>query len=267
MTLTHLSVCPCCAVCTQLLVSAIPSEDSVAQFVALLDRCIGHEAFTQRQRRRIASWKEQAHRIWNALPSSGRPTPSGPGGGSGNSHHNHNHHNHPQHHNGAAKNGNGTAEPSAANNSRSFARRWSNVAHYPGFYESSSMANGGAGAGAGASSSFGTGSHVQPNAYSLFPPGRQQQQRGGSCHPSPCPSPSHARPSYTGPTHNSYGQHTHLATSGPSFFIFYYFFCLSNFDQRNEIKRNFFFFRNSEQKVSEKKIILVFLFIYFFCVC
>ena len=59
----------CWTVCTQLLVSVSPSEDSVGQFVALLERCHGHEAFTAQQRRRIASWKEQAHRIWNALPA------------------------------------------------------------------------------------------------------------------------------------------------------------------------------------------------------
>nr|SVE84262.1 EOG090X06H8 [Daphnia pulex] len=57
-------------ICTQLLVSSCPAEDNVSQFVALMDRCLSHEAFTQRQRRRIASWKEQAHRIWNNLAPS-----------------------------------------------------------------------------------------------------------------------------------------------------------------------------------------------------
>nr|CAG4641703.1 EOG090X06H8 [Eurycercus lamellatus] len=164
-------------ICTQLLVSAIPAEESVSQFVALLDRCLGHEAFTQRQRRRIASWKEQAHRIWTTtatLASGGGrivgpsvpPASSSTGSGQ---------------HAGNNK--------SNASDSRCFARRWSNVAHYPGFYNSSSATD------PSGPAAF------QPNAYSLFPPHRQQQQQRG-------PSPS-SRPSFAGPTHNSYGQHTH----------------------------------------------------------
>lgn len=59
-------------VCTQLLVSAVSNEESIGQFIALLERCLGHEAFTQRQRCLFASWKEQAHRIFcNTLPSQG----------------------------------------------------------------------------------------------------------------------------------------------------------------------------------------------------
>lgn len=156
----------------------------MTQFVTLLDRSLSHEAFTHRQRRRIASWKEQAHRIWSTLPSiGGRGVTQNATGQLSN-------------------NKNNSAEPSSS--SRCFARRWSNVAHYPGFYGTES--NGGLG---GAPSSFG-GCNVQSgNAYSLFPP---RQQRNS--HPSPCPSPSHARPSssFSGPTHNSYGQHTHLAS-------------------------------------------------------
>jgi hypothetical protein len=72
-------------VCTQLLVSASPSEENVSQFVALLERCYSHEAFTQQHRRRIASWKEQAHRIWNMLPVLGTGAAAGTGNGNSNS--------------------------------------------------------------------------------------------------------------------------------------------------------------------------------------
>nr|CAG4648662.1 EOG090X06H8 [Polyphemus pediculus] len=130
-------------ICTQLLVSVLPNEESISQFVSLLERCLNHEAFTQRQRRRFASWKEQAHRIWNTLPALG----------------------------GRAKN----------TDSR-YVRRWSNVAHYPGFYNES-----------GNSPVHGMAS----NAFTLFPP---RQQRGGT-----------NNRQYAGPnSHNSYGQHHHL---------------------------------------------------------
>ena len=170
-------------VCTQLLVSSSPGEENVSQFVGLLDRCLSHEAFTQRQRRRLASWKEQAHRIWSNLPPSGsgnvsRNTSGGGGGIAG------------------TNNGGG---PQKSSETR-FARRWSNVAHYPGFYSADAGSS-------AAQTPFGC---APPNAYSLFPPRQQQQQQRGSLHPSPCPSP---RPLFAGqsPTHNSYGQHTHHA--------------------------------------------------------
>lgn len=187
-------------ICTQLLVSSCPAEENVSQFVALMDRCLSHEAFTQRQRRRIASWKEQAHRIWNNLP------PSGNGGSTSVSR------------NSCGSSNNaivnttnnggigsvGSGGPQKSSETR-FARRWSNVAHYPGFYSADAGSS-------AAQSSFGC---APPNAYSLFPP-RQQQQRGQGLHPSPCPSPSVARPLFAGqsPTHNSYGQHTHHAVAG-----------------------------------------------------
>nr|CAG4638457.1 EOG090X06H8 [Cyclestheria hislopi] len=104
-------------ICTQLLVSPSPNEENVSHFITLLERCTTHEAFTQQQRRRIASWKEQVHRIWSSLPSLA---------------------------NGRSK----------TQDSR-FARRWSNVAHYPGFCSDP-----------GGQTSFGT----QPNVYTLFPP-------------------------------------------------------------------------------------------------
>nr|CAG4637018.1 EOG090X06H8 [Ceriodaphnia reticulata]SVE72943.1 EOG090X06H8 [Ceriodaphnia reticulata] len=183
-------------ICTQLLVSSSPAEENVSQFVGLLDRCLSHEAFTQRQRRRIASWKEQAHRIWNNLPPSGTS-----GSVSRNSS------------SGIANTNNGGG-PQKSSETR-FARRWSNVAHYPGFYSADAGSS-------AAQTSFGC---APPNAYSLFPPRQQQQQiqqqqqqQRGSLHPSPCPSPSQARPLFAGqsPTHNSYGQHTHHAADGSS---------------------------------------------------
>nr|CAG4643965.1 EOG090X06H8 [Lepidurus arcticus] len=78
-------------ICTQLLVSQNPSEDNVSQFLALLERCLGHEAFALHQKKRLASWKEQAHRLWRNMPVRKLQDPR-------------------------------------------FNRRWSNVAHYPGFY-------------------------------------------------------------------------------------------------------------------------------------
>nr|SVE74189.1 EOG090X06H8 [Daphnia barbata] len=186
-------------ICTQLLVSSCPSEENVSQFMALMDRCLSHEAFTQRQRRRIASWKEQAHRIWNTLP------PSGNGGNTSVSR------------NSCASSNNttvntanncgvgsvGSGVPQKSSETR-FARRWSNVAHYPGFYSADTGSS-------AAQASFGC---APPNAYSLFPP--RHPQRGQGLHPSPCPSPSLARPLFAGqsPTHNSYGQHTHHAIAG-----------------------------------------------------
>lgn len=172
------------AVCTQLLVSALPAEESVSQFVALLDRCLAHEAFTQRQRRRIASWKEQVHRIWTNLPAAMINGPE---------------------RNGRSSSGSGKNP----GESRNFGRRWSNVAHYPGFYNASSEVSVGTNNTNG-SLPFGAGNFQQgpANAYSLFPPRNQQ---GGRV--SPCPSPS-ARPAqqtFGQQTHNSYGQHTHLS--------------------------------------------------------
>ncbi|XP_046437497.1 protein Smaug homolog 1-like isoform X1 [Daphnia pulex] len=185
-------------ICTQLLVSSCPAEDNVSQFVALMDRCLSHEAFTQRQRRRIASWKEQAHRIWNNLAPSASAAGLGNGTAPGSRGSN----------NSAivnATNGGvvGSGGPQKSSEAR-FARRWSNVAHYPGFYSAD-----GAGSSA-AQTSFGC---APPNAYSLFPPRQQQQQQQRGIHASPCPSPSLARPLFAGqsPTHNSYGQHTHHA--------------------------------------------------------
>lgn len=166
-------------VCTQLLVTSAPAEENVSQFVGLLDRCLSHEAFTQRQRRRIASWKEQAHRIWNNLPpSAGR--------------------------NNSANNNGQQQQQKGSEGGGRFARRWSNVAHYPGFYN-------GADGSSAAQSSF---TCAPPNAYSLFPSPRQQQQQQQRLHPSPCPSPSQIRPLFASqsPTHNSYGQHTHTGT-------------------------------------------------------
>jgi hypothetical protein len=191
-------------VCTQLLVSSCPAEDNVSQFVALMDRCLSHEAFTQRQRRRIASWKEQAHRIWNNLaPSASASASAGLGNGTAPGSRGSNNSAIVNATNGGGGGVVGSGGPQKSSEAR-FARRWSNVAHYPGFYSADV-----AGSSAAHQTSFGC---APPNAYSLFPPRQQQQQQRG-IHASPCPSPSLARPLFAGqsPTHNSYGQHTHHA--------------------------------------------------------
>ena len=194
-----------------------------------MERCLSHEAFTQRQRRRIASWKEQAHRIWNNLPPSGNTGNSittghsvgiRNGGGGNNAIVNNT--------NNCSVGGGGvvvgSGGPQKSSEAR-FARRWSNVAHYPGFYSAD------AGHSSAAQTSFGC---APPNAYSLFPPRQQQQQqqqRGQGLHASPCPSPSLARPLFAGqsPTHNSYGQHTHHAVvAGKILFFFYPFLFLDS---------------------------------------
>jgi hypothetical protein len=228
-------------------VSAIPAEENVNQFVSLLDRCLSHDAFTQRQRRRIASWKEQAHRIWSALPSApGRNSSNGVNSSSGGP--------------GLPKMTNSDSTSScipsssaAAASSRCFARRWSNVAHYPGFYNAADSTIGntnclggggssggctliGSGTGNGSSAPFGS---TQPplNAYSLFPP-RQHLQQQRHSHSGPI---IQARSSFAphAPTHNSYGQHNHLLSTGiylfhtqvtsmpiqGHFLIYYYFLC------------------------------------------
>lgn len=169
-----------------------------------MDRCLSHEAFTQRQRRRIASWKEQAHRIWNNLaPSASASASAGLGNGTAPGSRGSNNSAIVNATNGGGGGVVGSGGPQKSSEAR-FARRWSNVAHYPGFYSADV-----AGSSAAHQTSFGC---APPNAYSLFPPRQQQQQQRG-IHASPCPSPSLARPLFAGqsPTHNSYGQHTHHA--------------------------------------------------------
>ena len=197
-------------VCTQLLVSAIPAEENVSQFVSLLDRCLSHDSFTQRQRRRIASWKEQAHRIWrfDSLPSvpPGRNSSNGVNSCTGP---------------GLPKTPNSESTSTiSSSSSRCFARRWSNVAHYPGFYNTDSAV---ATSTAAVSNSPAPFSNVQPplNAYSLFPPRQhlqqqQQQQQHRHSHSGPSQS-SQVRPPFGvthAPTHNSFGQHNHLLSTG-----------------------------------------------------
>ena len=220
--------------------SAIPAEENVSQFVSLLDRCLSHDAFTQRQRRRIGSWKEQAHRIWSTLSSApGRSSSNGvnSSGGPGL----------PKMPNSDAassstpsSSSSTAAAASSSSSSRCFARRWSNVAHYPGFYNVADSTIGntnclggggssggctpiGSGSGNGCSSSGPFGSTQPPlNAYSLFPPRQHLQQRHS--HSGPI---SQTRPPFAthAPTHNSYGQHNHLLSTGIYLFIYLFILC------------------------------------------
>lgn len=145
-------------ICTQLLVSAVSNEESIGQFIALLERCLSHGAFTQRQRCLFASWKEQAHRIFcNTVPAQGA----------------------------------GTRLPK--NTDSRYARRWSNIAQYPGFYSG--------GESGGIPCSYG----AQTNGFNLFPPRQQQQQRLGA---------GNNRQFIGQNSHNSYGQHHHHLNGG-----------------------------------------------------
>uniref|UniRef100_S4RUV1 Sterile alpha motif domain containing 4B n=1 Tax=Petromyzon marinus TaxID=7757 RepID=S4RUV1_PETMA len=75
-----------CPVCTQLLVSH-PDEDSVASYLQLLDKCLGHEAFTETQKKRLVSWKLQVQKLLRIFPRRALfemqafRQPSGVGGG------------------------------------------------------------------------------------------------------------------------------------------------------------------------------------------
>uniref|UniRef100_UPI00358E8E5E protein Smaug homolog 1-like isoform X2 n=1 Tax=Myxine glutinosa TaxID=7769 RepID=UPI00358E8E5E len=53
-------------VCTQLLVSRL-DEDRSASYLQLLDKCLMHEAFTEAQKRRILSWKQQVQKLLRIL--------------------------------------------------------------------------------------------------------------------------------------------------------------------------------------------------------
>jgi len=152
-------------ICTQLLVSVAANEENIGQFVSLLERCVSHEAFTHRQRCLFGSWKEQANRIWNTLPSGSSSSSCS----------------------SSSTAATPTSRPKNVDSPR-YARRWSNIAHYPGFYCDSANA-----------SAYG----MREGAAFLFPPQRQQR-----------PLNANNRP-FVGPnSHNSYGQHYHHLTAG-----------------------------------------------------
>ncbi|KAG8448894.1 hypothetical protein GDO86_015824 [Hymenochirus boettgeri] len=54
-------------VCTQLLVSR-PDEENITCYLQLLEKCISHEAFTETQKKRLLSWKQQVLKLLRTFP-------------------------------------------------------------------------------------------------------------------------------------------------------------------------------------------------------
>ncbi|XP_072236059.1 protein Smaug homolog 1 isoform X2 [Leuresthes tenuis] len=54
-------------VCTQLLVSR-SDEDNISSYLQLIDKCLIHESFTETQKKRLLSWKQQVQRLFRSLP-------------------------------------------------------------------------------------------------------------------------------------------------------------------------------------------------------
>uniref|UniRef100_A0A8C4SNF3 Protein Smaug homolog 1 n=1 Tax=Erpetoichthys calabaricus TaxID=27687 RepID=A0A8C4SNF3_ERPCA len=54
-------------VCTQLLVSKV-DEENISSYLQLLDKCLLHEAFTETQKRRMLSWKQQVQKLFRSVP-------------------------------------------------------------------------------------------------------------------------------------------------------------------------------------------------------
>ncbi|XP_046886994.1 protein Smaug homolog 1 isoform X1 [Hypomesus transpacificus] len=54
-------------VCTQLLVSR-PDEDNISSYLQLIDKCLIHEAFTETQKKRLLSWKQQVQKLFRSFP-------------------------------------------------------------------------------------------------------------------------------------------------------------------------------------------------------
>jgi len=55
-------------VCTQLLVTSRPEDECFAIYLQLLDKCMMHQAFTSKQKKLLASWKQQIQKIWQMAP-------------------------------------------------------------------------------------------------------------------------------------------------------------------------------------------------------
>ncbi|KAM4744164.1 protein Smaug homolog 1 [Anableps anableps] len=53
-------------VCTQLLVSR-SDEDNISSYVQLIDKCLIHESFTETQKKRLLSWKQQVQRLFRSI--------------------------------------------------------------------------------------------------------------------------------------------------------------------------------------------------------
>ncbi|XP_038071436.1 protein Smaug homolog 1-like isoform X2 [Patiria miniata] len=49
--------------CTQVLVAKRPDEDNVSLYLALLDKCLNHEAFTAAQKKRFVSWRQSCQKF------------------------------------------------------------------------------------------------------------------------------------------------------------------------------------------------------------
>lgn len=54
-------------VCTQLLVSR-SDEDNISSYLQLIDKCLVHESFTETQKKRLLSWKQQVQRLFRSIP-------------------------------------------------------------------------------------------------------------------------------------------------------------------------------------------------------
>uniref|UniRef100_A0A8C5WE48 Protein Smaug homolog 1 n=1 Tax=Leptobrachium leishanense TaxID=445787 RepID=A0A8C5WE48_9ANUR len=54
-------------VCTQLLVSR-PDEENITCYLQLLEKCLAHEAFTETQKKRLLSWKQQVLKLFRTIP-------------------------------------------------------------------------------------------------------------------------------------------------------------------------------------------------------
>ncbi|XP_046719405.1 protein Smaug homolog 2 isoform X1 [Silurus meridionalis] len=54
-------------VCTQLLVSR-PDEENISCYLQLIEKCSTHEAFTETQKKRLASWKQQVLKLLRLFP-------------------------------------------------------------------------------------------------------------------------------------------------------------------------------------------------------
>ncbi|XP_008267903.2 protein Smaug homolog 1 isoform X1 [Oryctolagus cuniculus] len=54
-------------VCTQLLVCR-PDEENISSYLQLIDKCLIHEAFTETQKKRLLSWKQQVQKLFRSFP-------------------------------------------------------------------------------------------------------------------------------------------------------------------------------------------------------
>ncbi|XP_061671839.1 protein Smaug homolog 1 isoform X3 [Syngnathoides biaculeatus] len=54
-------------VCTQLLVSR-SDEDNISSYLQLIDKCLIHESFSESQKKRLLTWKQQVQRLFRSIP-------------------------------------------------------------------------------------------------------------------------------------------------------------------------------------------------------